>query len=155
MTEAASAYRENEVLTTDRVGLVVVLYDLLLRDIREAVASLSEGNHERRAAAVSHCMLVLQQLQGTLDMEQGGVVAANLERFYNFTRAKLLEAQIKMSAEMFQQQIVFISSVREAWQQVRAEQREPAAPPQEENALSATPPGLLTPDEAGAAHWSA
>ena len=76
------------------------------------------------------------------------------ERFYNFTRAKLLEAQIKMSAEMFQQQLVFISSVREAWQQVRAEQRETAAA-QEEDAMRATPPDLLTPGEAGAAHWSA
>ena len=120
--EAGSAYRQTEALTTDPVGLVVVLYDMLLKDLREAVQALAENNIEQRAACVRHSILVLQQLQSTLDMGRGGTVAQNLERFYNFTRAKLLEAQIKASAETFAQQITFVSSIRDAWQQVRQQQ---------------------------------
>jgi flagellar protein FliS len=119
---ATFAYRTTDAITTDPVGLVVLLYDTLLKDIREAVLALAAQDFEGRAAAVRHSMLVLQQLQGTLDMERGGVVAENLERFYNFTRAKLLEAQIKMSAEMFEQQIIFVASIREAWTEVQKQE---------------------------------
>ena len=156
MTDPLLAYRETDAITADPVGLVVVLYDTLLKDIREAVAALAAGDFDRRASAVRHTMLVLQQLQGTLDFENGGVVAQNLERFYNFTRAKLLEAQIKMSAEMFEQQITFVASIREAWQQVRKEhfaQQPPVAADQLESA--AAPAALLTASEAGVSHWRA
>lgn len=131
--EANFAYRQSEALTEDPIGLVVVLYDMMLKDLQDAIGALSRADADSRAAAVRHSMLVLQQLQSTLDMEKGGVVAANLERFYNFTRAKLLEGQIKASSEIFEQQVIFIRSIRDAWEQVRAEQRfaseQPSMPP--------------------------
>jgi flagellar secretion chaperone FliS len=140
--EANHAYREAEALTTDPVGLVVVLYDMLLTDLHQAVAALAENDIERRAKAIRHSMLVLQQLQSTLDMERGGVVAVNLERFYNFIRAKLLEGQIKASPEILTQQITLVASIRDAWQQVRSDQL--AASTTSED----PPPGVTTPFEA-------
>jgi flagellar protein FliS len=154
INDANLIYRENEAVTADPVGLVVILYDVLLKDLREAVSALTAGDIERRAVAVRHSMLVLQQLQSTLDMEGGGVVAANLEQFYNFTRAKLLEGQIKASSEIFEQQITFVSSIREAWQQVRRDQLDLAA-----TAASETTPeisgAVLEAERASMAQWSA
>jgi flagellar protein FliS len=151
--DANLAYRENEVLTTDPVGLVVLLYEMLLKDLREAVAALAEGDIDRRSTGVRHGLLVLQQLQGTLDMEKGGVVASNLERFYNFTRAKLLEGQIKGSSEIFKQQIVFVTSIRDAWKQVRSEQLMQPDTSAAENAPVA--PAILETEPVAAAQWSA
>lgn len=150
--DANLAYREAEVLTTDPVGLVVLLYDMLLKDLREAVAAIAAANIDRRTAAIRHCLLVLQELQGTLDMEKGGVVATNLENFYNFTRAKLLEGQIKASSEIFEQQTTFVASIRDAWQQVRADQLK------QEKALApdtAIPTVAFETDSIAAAQWSA
>src|SRR3569833_2099180 len=146
--DATLAYRESE-LTTDPVGLVVVLYDILLRDLRTAIACLDRSDIEQRTEAVRHAMLVLQQLQGTLDFECGGVVAENLDRYYDFTRAKLLEGQIKQSREIFDQQIALVGSIREAWLQVQRDQQA---------AATGIPPGMLqaTAHEAQmAADWSA
>jgi flagellar secretion chaperone FliS len=155
MTENANlAYRETDAITTDPVGLVVVLYDILLKDLNESVAALSVGDVERRSNAIRHAFLVLQQLQGTLNFERGGVVAENLDRFYNFTRAKLLEAQIKASAETIEQQIVFVSSIREAWQQVRAEELKPTEEPGAET-FAMVPPPSLEPDTRGGSAWTA
>lgn len=153
MNDANFAYREAEVLTTDQVGLVVLLYEMLLKDLRQGLAALSAGDIERRATAVSHAMLVLQELQGTLDMDKGGVIATNLENFYNFTRAKLLEGQIKASAEIFEQQITFVASIRDAWIEVRADHlKQENAPAAEDTAV---PPGILEPEPFAAAQWSA
>lgn len=152
--DANLAYRETDAMTTDPVGLVVVLYDMLLKDLREALAALVASDIERRAAAIRHSMLILQQLQGTLDVDRGGVVAQNLDRFYNFTRAKLLEGQIKASPEIFEQQITFVDSIREAWQIVRSEQlaNNLAASPEEPAPI---PGAILENDPASLAQWSA
>ena len=155
MSHPSFSYRETDVLTADPVGLVVVLYDILLKDLREAVWALKDGDIERRAAAVRHSLLVLQQLQGTLDMERGGVVAQNLDRFYNFTRAKLLEAQIKMSAEMFEQQITFVASIREAWQEVRRGQLAEQPTESSDSPEAFANPAFVPSSEGAGTHWSA
>jgi flagellar protein FliS len=152
--DANLTYRYNEALTADPVGLVVLLYDILLRDIREALAALAVSAIERRAAAVRHGMLVLQQLQSTLDMDRGGNVARNLESFYNFTRAKLLEGQIKASTAIFEEQIVFVSSIREAWLTVQAAERDVSKAPAIPNSME-VPGEVLAADTGTAAHWSA
>ncbi|ABF41938.1 flagellar protein FliS [Candidatus Koribacter versatilis Ellin345] len=147
------AYRENEALATDPLGLVVVLYDMLLKDLHEAVVSVSAGDVEKRSNAVRHCLLVLQELQGTLDFERGGVVAENLDRFYNFIRAKLLEGQIKASSEIFEQQITLVASIREAWQQVRRDQL--ATEVGSSDTAPIIPGPLVDVETTVAAHWSA
>lgn len=154
MPDANLSYRYNEVLTADPVGLVVLLYDILLRDLREAIAALTADAIERRAAAVRHSMLVLQQLQSTLDRERGGNVARNLDNFYDFTRAKLLEAQIKASPAMFEEQITFISSIREAWLAVQAAEREAAKEQVIPDAIEVSGK-VLAAETGAAAHWSA
>ena len=63
--------------------------------------------------------MVLQQLQGTLDFERGGSAAKQFEQFYNLVRAKLLEAQMRGSADLMQQQIRYMSEVRDCWVQAR------------------------------------
>ncbi len=150
--DADITYRENEVLTADPVGLVVVLYDMLLKDLHEAAVYLSSGDVQKRTDAVRHCLLVLQELQGTLDFQRGGVVAENLDRFYNFIRAKVLEAQIKASGEIFEQQMTLVASIREAWQQVRSEL---AVVQCKQDETLPIIPGSMSEPEAATAHWSA
>jgi flagellar protein FliS len=148
------AYRESEALTTDPVGLVVALYEMLLKDIREAASALADADIEHRAAAIRHGLLVLQQLQSTLDMERGGGVAHNLERFYNYIRAKLLEGQIKCSSEIFEQQITFVASIRDAWRQVQLEQMDASAPAVME-CKSVAPAPILEAEPSSLVQWSA
>lgn len=148
------AYRQTAALSSEPVELVVVLYDMLLKDIRDALLALSAGNIERRAEAIRHGMLVLQQLQGSIDRERGGIVAENLDRFYNFTRSKLLEGQIKASAEIFEQQILFVASIRDAWRAVGAKQVDGNGGSADTEGPS-NPPLLPLPEPAAASEWSA
>jgi flagellar protein FliS len=113
--EAKLTYRENAVRGATPIELVVILFDTVLDDMRRAASAAKASDIEERAAAIRHAMLVLQQLQGTLDFEKGGQVARQFEQFYNLVRAKLLEAQVSNSPELIQQQIQFMSEVRDCW----------------------------------------
>jgi flagellin-specific chaperone FliS len=61
---------------------------------------------------------VLQQLEGSLDMENGGEAAKHLSAFYSALRSKIFEAHLKASPEILKKQIEFVVDVRQAWQQV-------------------------------------
>jgi flagellar secretion chaperone FliS len=127
--EAKLAYREHTVCGATPIELVVILFDAAIDDMCRALTAIRASDIEERAAAIRHAMLILQQLQGTLDFERGGQVARQFEQFYNLIRAKLLESQLRNSPKLMQQQIQFMSEVRDCW--VEAEKQlnpKPSAP---------------------------
>jgi flagellar protein FliS len=119
-TKAELNYLRNAAQSATQVGLVILLFDLLITDLQRAIAALQAGDVEKRSAEIKHAFLVLQQLEGSLNMEDGGDAAKHFARFYSFIRSKTLEAQIKMSRAILKEQIELLLSVRQAWQQVDA-----------------------------------
>jgi len=112
------SYRRAVVENASSVGLVIILYDVLVRDLKRAIEAMNVHDIEKRSAELKHALLVLQQLEGSLDMESGGEAARNLSDFYSVMRSKILEAQLKSSPEILDRQIELLLDVRTAWQQV-------------------------------------
>ena len=112
------SYRRGAVENASPVGLVVILYDLLINDLREAVEAIARKNVEERSKAVKHAFLVLQQLEGSLDRDNGGEAARNLSSFYAVMRARIFEAHTKVNAEILHEQVTLLLDVRQAWEKV-------------------------------------
>jgi flagellar protein FliS len=119
MVDPRRLYQDNAVLGASPIELVVILYDLAIEDMRRALAAMKKGDIEARSAGVGHALMVLNQLQGTLDFERGGAAAKQFEQFYNIVRAKLLEAQMRSSSDLMREQIRFMSEVRDCWVQAK------------------------------------
>ena len=128
LPNVALAYRESEALGASPVGVIVLLYDRLVRDIHRALAAMKVDQVEERSAQVNHALLILQQLQGRLDFVAGGATACQLDAFYSRTRAKLLEAQIRQSPELMREQAEALLQVRECWAEVERSMAAPSAP---------------------------
>jgi flagellar protein FliS len=111
------AYRQTAAEGTTLLGVIVSLYDRAIEDMRRAVTAMREQRIEQRTESINHALLILQQLQGTLDFAKGGEAAHQLDRFYSLVRAKLLEAQIGQSTKIMQQQIALMLEIRECWAQ--------------------------------------
>ena len=116
--DARSSYREAAVRGASPVRLVICLYEQAIEDLRRAVIAQEKGDIEARTRGINHSLTVIAQLQGSLDMEHGGDVAKNLARFYSLVRAGLLEAQVKQSTRILEQQISQLTIVHEAWLEV-------------------------------------
>jgi flagellar protein FliS len=117
-TQTELAYLRAAAQSATATGLVILLYDLLISDLERAAAAIADGDIEKRSAEIRHAFLILQQLEGSLDKENGGQAAIHFSRFYSVLRCRILEAQIKASREILQEQIRLIFEVRKAWQQV-------------------------------------
>ena len=126
-TETEKTYLRAAVQNATAVGLVLILFDVLIGDLERAIVAMEERNVEKRSAELKHAFLVLQHLEGSLDMEQGGAAAKNFSRFYSAIRAKLLEGHIKIQPEILRRQIELLLSVRQAWQTVETANSQPAA----------------------------
>jgi flagellar protein FliS len=110
--------------------LVVLLYGTIVASLLRAQEAVKQNNIEKRVNEINHVLKVIAQLQGTLDHQRGGEVAAQLDRFYNVMRARVLEASIKASKEIIGELVQHFTSLKEAWQEVeRTTQNPSGAPP--------------------------
>jgi flagellar protein FliS len=121
---ARLSYREAAVPGASPLRLVTLLYEQAVEDLRCAREAHRRNDIEGRTRHINHAILVIGHLQASLDKEQGGRVAENLERFYSQLRSGLVEAQCKQSAAGLEQQISRLILVHQAWCQ--AEGRETA-----------------------------
>jgi flagellar secretion chaperone FliS len=116
--QAKTSYREAAVRGASPVQLVICLYEQAIEDLRRAILAQEKGDIEARTRRINHALMVLGQLQGTLDKQRGGEVALSLERFYTAVRAGLIEAQLMQSTRILEQQILQLAIVHEAWLEV-------------------------------------
>jgi flagellar protein FliS len=150
-TDPRFAYRENAARGASPIGRVVLLYEQAIKDIGGAITALNSRDIEKRTQSLNHALLVIGQLQACLDLERGGEVARNLDRFYSLLQKRLLEAQFRGSDEILRDQMDLLLSVRAAWVEVEnaeARETEPAA------ARAAQSPEV-TPGVSQQSHWRA
>jgi|SRR5579863_2558756 flagellar secretion chaperone FliS len=148
--DAKLSYREAAVRGATPVRLVVLLYEQAIEDLRRARVAFDQGEIETRTARINHAIVVIGHLQSSLDLEQGGDVARNLERFYIMLRAALVETQFRQSTFQLDQQISLLMQVHEAWCQV--EPRNAAVPPVPQSNPAEAPAETDLPSIAG---WNA
>ena len=134
---AGRVYKEIDVHSSGRVGLVLTMYDMLIADLHRAIGAIRSGDIEGRTTEIKHALDVLQHLQGSIDFKNGGEAANHLDTFYAIVRAKVLQASMQSSAPLLEAQIEMISSVREAWHEVEGLEN---GGPKEEYLGNAMPP---------------
>jgi flagellar protein FliS len=113
------AYQEAAVRNANPIDLVIMLYDILARDLHSAIEAMEAGNIELRSAKLKHGFLALQQLEGSLNMD-GGEMATSMSRYYSMLRAQMMKAQIQQDAGMLRELVQLLFSVREAWDELNS-----------------------------------
>ncbi len=147
---ASLSYREDAVRGASPVRLVILLYQQAIDDLRRAIDCLREGDIEGRTQLINHAIVILGHLEATLDREQGGMVASNLERFYEKVRARLVEAQFKQSPAAIEEQISCLMEVHSAWCEVERQTTSTVS-----ETLPEQPAESLQPGKSQGASWEA
>jgi flagellar secretion chaperone FliS len=123
-------YREAAVRGANKVRLVVLMYEQIIRDLNRALKAIEQKDIAGRADAINHAITVVGHLQSTLDLDLKQPVVHHLGRFYTMLRGRLLEAHAQVSRQILQEQVSYLLEMREAWVKVE----------QAESELSARPP---------------
>jgi flagellar protein FliS len=101
--------------------LVVMLYDGALQFLNEARTAQATGDLPRRAHALRRVAAILAECQSTLDLEQGGAVASELDRLYSYMSARLIDVTVKKDASAIDELYKLMTPLRQAWAEAAAQ----------------------------------
>ena len=89
------AYQENQVSTASREDLILMLYDGALRFIAQALEAMQEGAWSRSSWALLRARKIVHYLDLSLNLKEGGEIAHNLTRLYDFISRCLSDGLIR------------------------------------------------------------
>ena len=113
MSEAS--YQEQALVGATGVELVIALYDGLIRYLYRAMQCCEEDDVRGRRIAVKKAVDIVMYLQARLRPDIGGKPAIALGEFYAAMFTMMLEASHIASVEQFQEVILCVRNVRDAW----------------------------------------
>jgi flagellar protein FliS len=115
MTRGVDAYRRTEAQSASPMQLVVMLYDGALRFLSDAHGAQARGDARGRAQALTRVAAIVAECHGTLDLEQGGEVAKELDRLYSYISARLLDVTLERDDSAVAEVHKLMSTLRDAW----------------------------------------
>ena len=114
-------YLKIQVQSRTPLELVVMLYDGAIRFTREAKDAMERKDIAKRGEAVSRTMAIISELQNTLNLEEGGAIAKELDRLYTYVRDRLLDASFRQDPRPLDEALKVLITLREAWNQIAAQ----------------------------------
>ncbi|MBI5468104.1 MAG: flagellar export chaperone FliS [Deltaproteobacteria bacterium] len=116
-------YQKVQVMTADRVRLIIMLYDGVLKFNKCAQRAIKEGDIESRSTYINRSLAIIGELKNSLNMEEGGEIALNLSRLYDFSIEKLAEANLKNDASAVDAVTLVINELKSGWEGIAAAQK--------------------------------
>ena len=110
-----TSYQEQALAGATGVELVIALYDGMIRHLHRAMQCCEEDDVRGRRIAVKKAVDIVMYLQARLRPDVGGKPAVALGEFYAAMFTMMLEASHIASEEQFQEVILCIRNVRDAW----------------------------------------
>jgi len=101
--------------TADSHELVKLLFQGLTDRIAAARNALARGERMERADCVTRAQKILFGLRQTLDFEQGGELARNLDSLYDYCTRRLTEGHAREDDTVFQEVHELMVQIRDAW----------------------------------------
>ena len=114
---AAQHYMQTQVRSSSPLELVVMLYDGILRQTAAAVDAMARKDIRARREAISKSLAIISELQSTLNMEQGGDIAAQLDRLYSWMTESLMQATMTQDPGPIHDVRRILETLRDGWQQ--------------------------------------
>jgi flagellar protein FliS len=125
---AHDAYLESRILSANPMELVCLMYQGAISEVREARRHLQAKDIRARSNSITKVHDILSELATVLDHQQGGPIAANLARLYDYMMRRITEANFKQIDEPLAEVLGLLTTLKEGWDGVK-DQTKPAAAP--------------------------
>ncbi|MFQ5773250.1 MAG: flagellar export chaperone FliS [Kiloniellaceae bacterium] len=115
MNRQLQTYGTQQVMTSDPVTLVALLYDKAVLSLKAAVKAIRDNQIENRWRANNRAVEIIKHLLMTLDMEKGGEIASNLEAIYAYILRRLVDVDVNNDSRAAEEAIALLEPLRASW----------------------------------------
>lgn len=125
----ADQYRQTRVtsavLDADPHRLISLMFNAARERTRLAAACMERGDVSRKGQAISEASTIVGSLNGALDLERGGEIAAGLAALYDYLQRRLMEANLGNDPKILAEVDDLLGDIEGAWNAIA-----PAAAPE-------------------------
>ncbi|MEN6625140.1 MAG: flagellar export chaperone FliS [Candidatus Sumerlaeia bacterium] len=107
-------YQQVNITTADPLQIVVLLYEGAIKNLNQWLL-LTGTDDELASARLIRTQEIINYLRVSLDHAQGGEIAFNLERLYDYMRDRLNEANLNRDRDKVQEVINLMQTLLEGW----------------------------------------
>ncbi|WED44151.1 flagellar export chaperone FliS [Legionella cardiaca] len=121
--QALEQYKSIELQTRIETASPHELIHLLLQGARSHIAT-AQGNIQRNQISekgehIGKTISIIEGLRISLDHENGGEIAANLDRLYEYIQRILLKANLDNDIDLLTQANTLLAEIHQAWQDIK------------------------------------
>ena len=118
-----NAYKKASVNTLDQNKLIIMLYDGAIKNASFAVEHLKSEEIEKVHDCLIKTKNIVTELMATLNMDNGGDIAKNLQSLYSYMFSQLIEANMEKKPEPVIVVIDLLKELRAAWVQINSKKK--------------------------------
>jgi flagellar protein FliS len=119
VNQGAQAYSRLDIATAvesaNSQQLVKLMLDGALARLIRAKGCINHRDIEGRNDALTTALGIIGALQGCLDRERGGSLAANLDSLYDYMQRRLFRANVDSDLAAIDEVIDLVRTLKEAW----------------------------------------
>ena len=127
---ASAAYQANAVNNANQNELLAMVFEGAARFLKEAIVAIEKKDLVAKARASDKALAIVQHLNLSLDPENGGVIASELERLYAFVIEKIVEGSTQLSTQQLEEAIDVLGTLGGAWRELATRDNSHSAPPE-------------------------
>ena len=119
LKQYAAVGMETGVAAADPHQLILMLFEGALLALANARRFMASGATADKGAAISKALLIVGGgLKASLDVAQGGEIAANLFALYEYMEQRLIEANLHNDADRVAEVMGLLRELQGAWQEI-------------------------------------
>ncbi|MBI5408132.1 MAG: flagellar export chaperone FliS [Nitrospirae bacterium] len=116
-----TGYRKTVLATTDRVQIILMLYEGALTHLRIARQKIGVGDVISKGTHFGKATAIISELSNVLDMEKGGEIAVNLRSLYDYVLRRLLHANMNNDVLAVEEAEKIIGMLKDGWKEMMKE----------------------------------
>lgn len=118
LRQANQAYGGAQVSTAPQKKLILMLYDGIIQNLKVAEAALEVKNLQTAHQKILKGQLIIEELMVTLNFDEGGDIAKDLYKLYEYFHWSLVQANIKKDPAQIIEIRQYLEELRGSWQQI-------------------------------------
>lgn len=111
-----AAYENNKIMTATPAELTLMLYEGAIKFCNIAIVAIEKKDIEKAHNNIVKVQNIITEFQATLDHKYP--VSRDFDNVYAYLQQRLLEANVKKEAEILEEVLKHLRTMRDTWKEV-------------------------------------